>query len=293
MREEIGTALNRARVPLIRRTYDSRPDLCADAARGRHIFNELYGCGFGEAFASQGAGVRRWAEIEEMCRTGWTGKLPEALDLIERAVTMAETRIEMFEPAHAMTGADVDVAAAVAGLPDDMIEYPLTAVSNVGALITICCDVQHNEHASTAAITRRGMVVAALALTLDAAGHATDLWVSDEYSNGRCHVILRTRVKGPGDIIDPARIVYAFAHPSVQRGLGYCVVAGMPQPWSGIAAPDESPYGNVTPMTRDMPPGTLYFGPDFRTADNPNADTEVLQYLRQLGLLKNAGTHRR
>ena len=290
MREYIGKteqastgtfSAHRAGLPLIRREYDSLMDFCEDAKHGLKDFTNTHGL-FGRAFSGSFAGVSSWEELETLCREGWDENLPEVLELADIAVKMVETEILQFEPHAAVCGADVDVAAAVQGLPEDMIEYPLTLVSNVGTTVTICCDVQCHAGVSAEAVKRRGIVIVALALSLEQAGHQTELWLSDEYTTGTSRVIFRTRVKGPNDYIDPAKIMFAYAHPAVQRGLGFCAVAGLPTPWCGIA---NAGYGNVSGITKDLPEGTLYMEPVFRHTDSPNADIELRAYLTQLGLL--------
>jgi hypothetical protein len=281
-RQSIGTFnAHRAGLPLIRREYDSLMDFCADAKHGLKDFIGTHGI-FGHAFSNSFAGVSSWEELETLCREGWEKDLPEVLELAEVAVKMVECEVDQFEPQAAVCGADVDVAAAVQGLPEDMISYPLTRVSNVGTTVTICTDVQCHAGVSTAAIRRRGIVIVALALALEQAGHQTELWLSDEYTTGSSRVILRTRVKGANDYIDPAKIMFAYAHEAVQRGLGFCAVAGLPKPWCDIA---HSGYGNVSGITKDLPEGTLYMEPVFRHTDSPNADLELRAYLTQLGLL--------
>lgn len=279
----------KACLPLLTRTYSSVMDFCADAKkaypayarrRGAQAISQYFDTP-DYSFSTTFAGCRSWKEIEDLCRDGWERNLPETLDIVEAAVKLIEMEVEQFEPYHAVTGVDVDVAAAIAGLPEDMVDYPLTKVSNVGTTITVLCDVQCHAGVSAKAIEKRGMVIAALALALDACGHQTELWLSDEYTKGKSRVILRTLVKGPNDFIDPAKIMYAYAHPSVQRGLGFCTVAGLPEPWNKIAGS----YGYVSGITKDMPEGTLYIEPMFRYTDSANLDKELKMYLSQLGLL--------
>jgi hypothetical protein len=280
----------KACLPLITRTYSSVMDFCADAKRGYPSYkNRSSSYNISQyfdtpdyGFSSTFAGCKSWQEIEDLCRDGWEKDLPETLEIVEAAVKLIEMEVEQFEPYHAVSGADVDVAAAVAGLPEDMVDYPLTRVSNIGTTITVLCDVQCHAGVSGKAVEKRGMVIVALALALDACGHQTELWLSDEYTTGDNRAIFRTLVKGPNDFIDPAKIMYAYAHPSVQRGLGFCAVAGLPQPWNRIA---RESYGYVTGITKDMPDGTLYIEPMFRYTDSANLDTELRMYLSQLGLL--------
>jgi hypothetical protein len=284
MHEERGETTRRfggRGLPLIRRTYDSVMDFYEDAKKGYPEYKADHSS-FGEGFSRTFAGCNTWQEIEDLCRYGWMDNLPETLDLVEKAVKMVEREIEQVEPQHAVCGGDVDIAAAVAGLPHDMVEYPLTMVSNIGTTITICCDVQCYAGISAESVIRRGMVIVALALALDGAGHQTELWLSDEYTAGSSRAIFRTCVKGPNDYIDPAKLLYAYAHPSVQRGLGFCAVSGLPDPWNRIA---RQSYGTVSGITKDFPEGTLYIEPVHRVTNSSNLDTELRMYLTQLGLL--------
>lgn len=298
MREE--RTVNDRGVQVLRRTYDSLMDWCDDARESLDVYRDLVQIAFGYAddeeniFNKEQSGIRTFAEVETLCRDGWTEKLPETLDVVHSAVRRIEAEIEMFEPVFSPAGADVNMPAAIAGLPEDMIAYPLTRVSDVGTTVAICADVQVPWMISGKTVTDRGMIVAALALALEAAGHQTELWVSDEHTNGKCRCIMRALVKGPNDIVDPARIVYAFAHPSVQQVLGFCTVTGLPYPWSRIPQTHEKflgtggpavTYGPVTPMTKDFPEGTIYFQPVTRNTDNPNAEAEVMMYLTQLGII--------
>lgn len=293
MIEETGYTYNG--LPLMRRTYSSVMEFCEDAKKGypkyqdiqslniNNIFAAFFDSNYEySAFSDTFAGCKSWEELETLCRDGWHEGLPELFDVTDKAVQYIESEIEQFEPQFALTGMDVDVASAIAGLPHDMIDYPLTKVSNIGTTVTICCDVQCRAGVSPQAVIDRGKVIVALALALDAANHQTELWVSDEYTTGRNRVILRTRVKGPNDYIDPAKIMYAYAHPSVQRGLGFCTVAGLPKPWCDIA---NRNYGHVSGITKDLPEGTLYIEPLFRYTDSPNLATELRVYLMQLGLI--------
>jgi hypothetical protein len=293
--EEIGRTndfhAGKAGLPLIQRTYSSIMDFCQDAKKGVEPYKKATGDsgmydlfdGNDYSFNNSFSGVRSWQQIEDLCRDGWEKNLPETLNVVAEAVRLVEMEIEQFEPRHNLFGGDVDISAAVAGLPEDMVDYPLTRVSNVGTSITVCCDVQCHAGVSGKSVEQRGMVIVALALALDACGHQTELWLSDEYTHGESRVIFRTQVKGPNDFIDPAKIMYAYAHPSVQRGLGFCAVAGLPKPWSEIA---RHGYGRVSAITKDMPDGTLYIEPQYRYNDSPNLATELRAYLVQLGLLQ-------
>lgn len=226
--------------------------------------------------------------ILHLARHGWEDPVMEAFDVADRAVSMVETEVDMAEPVHAVTGAEVDIGAYMSGEPECMVEYPFQKQSNVGNVVTMIADVQCSAGVSNRAVMQRGFVIAGLAMALNRLGHQTDLWVSDEYfarTRPNERVIIRTHVKSPNDFIDPARIMFAYAHPGVQRGMGFGLAGGEKTNGYGAALKRAS-FGPVTSMTQDMPDGTVYMPPVFRGDDTQNADAEVRRYLVQLGLLE-------
>lgn len=261
-----------------------------------------------------------WGQLVRYARDGWRDRMAEALDVTDRAVKWVETEVESFEPVHDVTGGEVDVAAALAGLPEDMVQYPPQKISNLGTLITLCADVGSFNSVSAESVMKRGEVIAALALALDRLGHQTELWISDEYQISHSgdmygkgsrvkpdvfgtprptgpfkqwRVTVRVKIKGANDFIDPARIMFAYAHPGVQRGLGFTAVqnlGGNVLEWPKTAlclGPriHNAGFGNPVPMTRDMEEGTVYLPAITRNADAPNVDRELRMFLRQIGLV--------
>jgi hypothetical protein len=238
---------------------------------------------------------------------------------------MIETEINTFEPVHDVCGADVDIDAYLHGAPENMIEYPLQKTSNIGNVVTLCVDVQYGLNLSAKTIIDRGATIASLAILLERLGHQTELYVSDEYSLRSPispvsakweRVMYRVRVKGTKDFIDPAKIMFAYAHPGIQRGMGFTCAQDVrrneneyglsdgerygynrssllkPVPDTGPRMPGlgiqlhNSSFGPVTRTTRDLPEGTIYIDPLLRNTDAPNAELELRRFLMQLGLLR-------
>ena len=121
----------------------------------------------------------------------------------------------------------------------------------------------------------------ALALALSRLGHACELWadISSRHPDGRV-LHMRILVKGVNDEIDPARIMFAFAHPAMLRRLGFavkrqCKFGGRFDP--NICSPE--------PPARDLPDGTIYLPEICSGHDVPDADEFLRKYLGELGLL--------
>jgi hypothetical protein len=230
----------------------------------------------------------RYPGVVKAAREGWDKHEAEAMDVAAEAVRMVETIIPQFLPHHDVTGADIDMGRYMSGEPENMVEYPLQMVSTVGSVVTLCADVQTTGSVSDRCSVRRGLTVAGLAMALNRLGHQTDLWLSDEYyteTRPDERVIIRTHVKSPNDFIDPKRIMFAFAHPGVQRGLGFAVASSTKgKDGTYGAALAAGMMGVVTHTTRNLPEGTIYLPPLYRETDAPNAAEELRRYLGQIGL---------
>lgn len=222
-------------------------------------------------------------------RYGWQEEMAAAMEVCDRAVKMVEMDVPVFEPVNSVSGMCVDVSAAVAGLPEDMIDFPVTESSNIGNLITLCSDVQCLGSVSGETVKKRGYLVAGLAMALNRIGYQTTFWISDEYwTQGRPDekVIIRVLVKGPNDFIDPARIMFAYAHPGVQRELGFAVASS--------EAGDDGCYGrdlmyasmgSVTTTTKDIGDNCLYMPPIHSSYNSPNIETEIRKFLQVIGVI--------
>lgn len=295
-----------------------RPEQAICTACWSPSFQGVTGGGYGGVYDTEEVDGKMmtggWANLIEMTRNGWREPVAEAMDVAERAVKWVEQEVESFEPVHAVSGADVDVATYLSGAPENMVEYPPQRVSNLGTLITMCADVQSWNTVSAENIKKRGYIVASLAIALDKLGHQTELWISDEYQVAhrgpvggfdssnmwrtanaprQTHrVIVRVKVKSANDWIDPARIMFAFAHPGVQRGLGFTLAQNVGGSMNESRTTlghtlHNAGFGNLTRITRDMPEGTIYLPPITNNADAPNADRELRMYLAQIGLVEN------
>jgi hypothetical protein len=219
----------------------------------------------------------------EMARHGWHEQLDVTLAITESAIEMAEQEhlTDTFAPVWDVTGAEVDVARYLSGEPECMIDFPLSKTSKAGRVITLVASVDWSASVSADSILKRGRLIVALALALTRLGHSVEMYVN---ANGLCRgnpsgkygkCELSVKVKGTDDEIDPAAIMFAYAHPAMLRRVLF-----------GIRE-KSCPAGHVPmgPSVSLYPDGTIFL-PEIRSDhDVPDADQFLRKYLGELGLL--------
>lgn len=237
---------------------------------------------FSDGSLDQALGVS-FNDALKMAREGWTEQLPETLAIAESAVILAEQEHMMdsfSQPAWDVTGAEVDVARYLSGEPECMIDFPLTKTSKQGRVITLVVSGTTSSAISGDTILRRGQLMVALTLALSRLGHAVELWWNfhgaakhhGQRSVGHCEVSVK--VKGVNDELDPAAIMFAYAHPAMQRRISF-----------GITERCCTVHSVMEP-TRELYPEGSIFLPALESAwDVPDADEFLKKYLGELGLL--------
>lgn len=276
----------------------------AKEAKPKHFYKQMYyGLGSLADACEKAGGVNRSgvydydddtgfegdADLLKLCREGWRKYEGEAMEIADATVRMVETECEQYLPVFDVTGDSIDMGRHMAGMPEDMIDFPLMKTSGVGSVVTLCSDVATSGTISNESIKNRGLVIAGLAIALNRLGHSTELYVNDEYyTYKRLHerLMIRTLVKGTNDFIDPSRIMFAFCHPGMQRGINFTLAAHEPGRDGNYGKALRSGFmGNVVDTTKDLPEGTIYMPPMVRSSDAPNAQAEIRRYLGQLGLI--------
>jgi hypothetical protein len=234
-----------------------------------------------------------FSEALNLAGKGWAEELPEALAVSESAITMAEQEhmMDTFAPLWDVTGAEVDVARYLQGEPECMIDFPLTKTSREGRVITLAIGTAISAVISSETYLRRGRCIVALALALSRLGHAIEIWAYDSsLSNGeRGNAHLRVLVKSAHDEVDPERLMFALAHPAMERALMWAVRDKYPQPWrEGLSyhASRGRPNDTIADIERELYPEGTIFLPGLKSyTDVPDADQFLRKYLGELGLL--------
>jgi hypothetical protein len=264
--------------PVYRVTFDSLNDLVDTA--------EPHIGGYRDRTDWRGATPTQAAKLG---REGWDAQLSRALDVAESAVDKVEREHEVtsFSATHDVAGCEVDVARYLDGTPENMIDYPLTPIVKAGRVITLCASTVYSASLSQDTIIRRGQVITAFALALSRLGYSLEIW--GDYTAGKHgtekRVQMRTLIKGATDVLDPARILYALAHPSMLRVLQFGIMEG--ELGEGLLRRYGVGHGlgPIQPILRDLPEGTVYVGSVVSNRDVPDADVQLVEWLTELGII--------
>lgn len=221
----------------------------------------------------------------ELAKYGWTDKLQDTMRLVDSALKTTEQERPTVEwaPTYDVAGGECDIDRYLVGVPECMIEYPPMTVSKVGRVVTFCASTCYSGSQSAESVIRRGQAIAACALALLETGHAVELWADMSVSDKRT-VSHRVLVKGAHDVIDPSRIIFAYAHPAMLRQLFFAATFHLPSDWlSAISA--GGGWGAPTKPVQDLPEGTIYL-PELKYGqDVPDADKFIIQTLKDIGLV--------
>jgi hypothetical protein len=264
-------------------TYQSVAEL-ADTAK-KHV-EDVYGdSGHWGTFV----GAKNVTELMHLATYGLPDVEAEVMEIVESAIESVEKdhNFTGFQPYWDVSGAEVDVARYLSGEPECMIDYQLVETPRAGRVITLCASIAVSSAISQSTIRKRGHGVAALAFALTRLGFNVELWAdySTSFKNGRStDARIRTLVKGANDDLDPARIMFAYTHPAMPRGLNIPAKKA----WPGKLSRHIS--GIPMNPTEDMPDGTIYLPCVMSPHDVPNADVMLREHLAQLGIIREETT---
>jgi hypothetical protein len=223
-----------------------------------------------------------FSEALRLCRQGWDEGLVDILPIVEEALELIERDhpVDVFTTYHDVSGSEVDMGRYLGGIPENMIEYLPVTISKAGRTIALCASTCYSASVSVENIKRRGSAIVALALALEKAQHTCELWadisVNSSHLDGKATRV-RILVKGVHDIVDPAKIAFAFAHPAAYRMLGFTC-------WEGLCK-GRNPHGRPVDPLEDLPEGTIYL-PAVVSYQNVDASVFVMEQLTKLGLVR-------
>jgi len=287
-----STLSNRGKT--IRTEYDSIEDLAKDAEQ---YVSQRYADGMRQDLSSSGEGGSRFygdcktpGQAFVMAREGWTAKLAETLEIAREAVETieAETEQTTFQPHWDVSGGMIDMGAFLANEPECMIEFPPAKISRVGRVITLCASISHSAAVSAKQLVKRGQIITALALELSRMGMNVELYADFSACSDRWGGATTVRhqaivlVKGANDTLDPAKILFAYAHPATLRVLSLTAMHGLPREFRGPLSVGGS-YGSPDKPAEILPAGTIYL-PEVYTGEDVDAAATLRKYMQDLGL---------
>lgn len=269
-------------------TYWSLQDL-ADVA-GKHIRAGAFPV-TGYGLREQWHGVDSWDEARSLALDGWADEAAEAMDIAESAVETVESEHDLpaFRAVWDLSGSEVDIGRYFAGEPENMIDYEVVPTTRAGRVIVLCASVSVSSIVSVESIKRRGHTVAALAFALERIGYAVELWADFSAqgvgSRNRGHIArMRTLVKGANDELDPAKVMFAYAHPAMLRALSLAATHEYNATWQKRVNVGMG-YGRPQDPKQDLPEGAIYLPCVLSDEDVPDADKALLGHLRDLGVV--------
>ncbi|HJQ45285.1 MAG TPA: hypothetical protein VJ870_03025 [Amycolatopsis sp.] len=200
-----------------------------------------------------------WEEAIQLAIDGW----PVALD--EADVTVAELRdsaglahnVTVLEPTWDVTGAEVDIGAYLAGVPECMIDAVPREVSRRGKVITFVVPAGYSHTVDHDAIINRGLALATLCAAIIDAGHSVEIWsgfcgwLKESTIDQRFRSM--TRVIEAGEPFDVGRLIFAVAHPAMLRRLWLGVWDAQPAEVASAMKADHYGGPPYTCTPEDLP----------------------------------------
>lgn len=241
-----------------------------------------------------------WLEALRLARDGWTERVPEA----ELAVaglhdrTRREVLTAGLHRVAGVSGSEVDVAAYLAGVPECMADTEMRQVSTHGRVVAFLVPATYSCAVDRTAIVHRGMALCALCAAVVGAGHSVEVWSGYASGipggHGRYHAV--ANVISPGEPFDPARLLFATAHPAMLRRLWFGVWDSAPPEIArlmGCGGYGEPPYDcRLSDLPDDVTDAYVFphlaEEPRWRTWDTALAWS--LATFRDLGLLDGSGS---
>lgn len=225
-----------------------------------------------------------------LARDGWDEHLEDTLTLAREAVETVEREHEAltFQPHHDVSGGMVDMAAFLSGEPECMIDFPPAKTSRVGRVITLCASISASAAVSADSLILKGQVITALAMELERMGMNVELYADQSVKTyGGYSMTQRVLVKGPNDVLDPARILFAYAHPAMLRVLALTAYHQMDDRWlerMGGHRTGGGGYGSPAAPPQDLTEGTIYL-PETYSGTDVDAAAILRKHLTDLNLI--------
>lgn len=250
--------------------------------------------------------INDWSSMRddprELIRDGWADGVEMATPIYEHALQYLHehTDVPSFQATWQVAGSEVDIGRYVQGLPECMIEHEPIRVSRVGRVVQLRVGVFYSSAISTRNMVKRGAAVVGLAMALEECQHSVEIWLDlctfpiGQYNHDRRNydsdsqprAIIRTLVKDAADSIDPARLAYWLAHPSVTRLIHFEAMDNFPPKWQKLMGSGGSSGGHgMKGNPIDLPEEAIYLPQTSSLDDIPSPDTFIVESLRKLGLV--------
>lgn len=236
-----------------------------------------------------------WKGALDMARgAGYRDALPEVEELsrqVEETVA-AQLFQTTFQSTWDVAGAEVDMGRFLSGEPECMIESTPIRLSRHGRAVRIAVPsaVDHRVKAET--ILARGAAVMALVDILARAQHPLEIWSVAALASNRGQAYRASYsvlVQESAQPLDPGRVMFALAHPAMQRRLIFSLRESEPQRIrERFATANHANYGIPTgALEADLPEadGTTIVLPMLTHQERWDAERAVEWVKEQVALI--------
>lgn len=268
--------------------FDSIADLRSEV-EGKHSDAEvLRHIGEGEDYMGD---VKSWDHLTQLARDGWEDDVEELVKVSEETLETIDREFQLpsWQSYYDVTGSDVDVARYLSGEPENMIAYTMVETPRVGRVITLAVNVGASGIVDSKVITARGKYIVSLVYALESMGLRTELYADLQakgWGRGTCRTLVK--VKAADDVLDPAMIMFAYAHPAFMRAYMLASMHGFSEGIQ-VKVGVGSGYGVPTKGFDDqdiLPEGTVTVASNMTGAWNKqDAQDFVVKHLRELGII--------
>jgi hypothetical protein len=224
-----------------------------------------------------------WPQGLRLARDGWSEGLERVANLRDELAEVVGAMLPEPRPFMDVAGFDVDVGAYCSGEPEHMVTW----VDQDGGKrqVHIVLNLATAWNVTSEATILRGSVVAALIDAMESLGHRVRLdasW-SIRGTNGGI-LTITTSIKTESQALDLERLVFAAAHPAMQRRLMFAAAESLPQHLAHEYQADGSGhYGWPAEVPHDLR-GDVYIESRFPRTVSEALD-ETVAHLRRYGLI--------
>lgn len=225
------------------------------------------------------------ADVYRMADEGLPREGIEAIALANVSGQDREVKDLQFQTRYDVQGSYPDVARYLSGEPECMVDYWSEQVEDSQPLAVLVVNIAVNCNITTAAFTKHGQSLVALAESIDASGMQSEIWVDstikgDNGYTGRFKVL----AKAPGEVFDPGAFMFTLTHPSFFRGMQLNAMHDWPRKWQTECNVGGG-YGYASTKfehPEDYPGGAIYI-PAMR--QDSDAGKHLPETLKTLGLI--------
>jgi hypothetical protein len=180
-------------------------------------------------------GTRTFQEAIDLATKGWDEGTKLVDKLSSPLVDKVASKIVRFDPVYDVEGGAIDMGRYIEGIPESCLRFEETTINGPGRkLFKIVMDCTVSAGVSKQVMQARGAAMVALVQCLEMSGircrvevlpYCTSNHGYGKEDHKKIAYSVRVCVKDYEQGLDLPRLVYAMAHPSVLRRLGFVSVS--------------------------------------------------------------------